>query len=248
VKAEGFGYSAEYDFNTFQITETSPSGSMNPKPTPSRRPEGIGDSESNTGKPLRPPAAEGETFRASSFTDIDGHWAARSIEDMYGKYMVKGVSETRFAPEDAITRAEFTLLAARALNLYGAEYRGGFKDVSADDWYAEGLQAAYDAGLLHPALTRGGAFEPDRPVSREEMASIIARTLKAAGADVSAAGDLSDYADEGLISDWALEDVAIAAGAGVIRGMNGAALEPGALSTRAQAALLIDRLMKLLEV
>ncbi|MNI75504.1 Endo-1,4-beta-xylanase A precursor [compost metagenome] len=76
------------------------------------------------------------------------------------------------------------------------------------------------------------------------------RALKAAGvwnpASVSAsASALSTFADNSMIADYAAEDIAALAAAGLIQGNPGGWISPSGQSTRAEAAVLLYRILML---
>ncbi|WP_156456287.1 S-layer homology domain-containing protein [Abyssisolibacter fermentans] len=56
-----------------------------------------------------------------TFKDIQGHWAKEEIEIMVAKHIAKGKVKDNFAPNDIISRAEFTDLIVRVLGLEGSE-------------------------------------------------------------------------------------------------------------------------------
>lgn len=89
------------------------------------------------------------TNPAEKFEDIDGHWAEKYIEDYSPLMQLKGISETEFAPDDTITRAQFLKMAMESLGVNAHAYREGeCLDANADDWYRFYLQGALDKGII----------------------------------------------------------------------------------------------------
>lgn len=174
-------------------------------------------------------------------TDIGGHWAEEDIKEMYDKGIVQGDQEQRFHPDNTITRAELVAMVTRAIGLSEAEYAGRFADVSADDWYAGVIQAALDAGLI----AEDTAFRPGDKVTREEMAKIIAG---AAGRIKELADPPEDYrldyGDAAAVSGWALEFVEFVSYHGFMSGKENNTFAPGASATRAEAATVLNRILK----
>src|SRR5690606_14231730 len=85
-----------------------------------------------------------------TFADLNGHWAKNDVELLASKLIVNGVSEADFAPDDSITRAEFTALMVRALGIkmnINVE-NTKFQDVTIDSWYASAIEAGVQAGLV----------------------------------------------------------------------------------------------------
>jgi len=58
---------------------------------------------------------EMDSAASTTFADISGHWAENIIKTLYSHGIVKGKSETSFAPDDIITNYEFMLLLTRTL-------------------------------------------------------------------------------------------------------------------------------------
>lgn len=89
------------------------------------------------------------TDRAEMFTDISGHWAEELIRAYTPTMNLNGVSKTSFAPDEAISRADFLKMAMEYAGLSGHAYREGeCLDASEDDWYRFYLQGALDKGVI----------------------------------------------------------------------------------------------------
>lgn len=181
-----------------------------------------------------------------SFADLNGHWAQQDVELMAAKLIVQGVSDTRFAPDDRITRAEFASLLVRAL---GFRTEGNiesytFQDVSRDAWYAPSVEAAAKAGLV--SGMSNDRFAPDSEITREQMAVMLANALTIVGkseiaSDPHALDKFSDVAD---ISVWARSAIAQAVSAGIINGVTVDQVAPADHATRAQAAVMLKRFLQ----
>ncbi|KUK40458.1 MAG: putative membrane protein, partial [Clostridia bacterium 62_21] len=165
----------------------------------------------------------------------DWAWAREAVEVLAGAGIVEGVDGRRFDPGRDITRAELTGLLVRALDLPVGANGPAFKDVPRDAWYAGTTAAAVRAGLV--SGYGDGTFRPVQPVTREELAVVLARALSLTSA---APGELT-FADAGDISGWARECVACTAGAGLIKGYPDGTFRPAATATRAEVAVLIYR-------
>lgn len=184
------------------------------------------------------------TSEVKGFGDIADHWAKRDIEYMTNKGIVDGVSSAVFAPEEAITRAEFLALVIRTIGAEEAPYDAAYADVDESAWYARVIQTGKNLGIIDPAMTPNNEFKPDANITREEMTSLIIRAYelgkeeKVQGADISAFNDSED------VSDWARGYVERAYALSVIKGMSGKKLAPTETATRAQAVTIIRRLYK----
>ncbi|WP_310832566.1 S-layer homology domain-containing protein [Paenibacillus pedocola] len=190
------------------------------------------------------------TIMHRHFDDTAGHWAEQDIDWMVRHLLVNGTSESAFKPNDSITRAEFTAMLVRALNLSdgGKETSAGFTDVDPSAWYSEAVQSAVSKGLVKG--WDNDHFGPNKTITREEMAVMIGRAYPLLGAgDPSAAdlGLLGQYSDSSNISSWAKKDVAMVLNDEIMKGITDSGFEPAGITTRAQAAVVLKRLLSKFE-
>ncbi|QHW34794.1 glycoside hydrolase [Paenibacillus rhizovicinus] len=139
------------------------------------------------------------------YDDIRSNYATEAIVNMTKLNFITGTGERRFEPDKAITRAEFVTLIDRLL---GMEPVSGaipaFADVLPAAWFYNWVETAIQLNLVQgtsPAL-----FEPQRPVSREEAAVILARAWKQPLIPSSSVQD-GLYSDQKQIDTWALPSV-----------------------------------------
>ena len=85
-------------------------------------------------------------------------------------------------------------------------------------------------------------FEPDAPVTREQLAVLLYRYASFMGHDVSAAGDLHAYTDAAQVSAYAAPAMQWATAAGLVTGDTGAMLRPTDPAIRAQTVTILMRL------
>src|SRR5690606_22420301 len=172
------------------------------------------------------------------FADVTAeHWASSLIQQAAAKQFIEGKSENTFAPNDTITRAEFTAILARILGL-SPDGAAPFTDVAANAWYAPAIAAAYEAGLVNGVNDH--SFAPQAGITREEMAVLLVRAMdyKKQGALGTASQDavgqgttdgtssvvnpqhnsVLNYEDADQISSWAMEAIRKATEAGIMQG------------------------------
>ncbi|MEW5897883.1 MAG: S-layer homology domain-containing protein [Bacillota bacterium] len=182
------------------------------------------------------------------FADVPaGHWAAGDIQVMAARRVLGGVSETSFAPEDNVTRAQFAAMLVRALGLSTAGATVDFKDVTRDRWYYRDVAAAFQAGLVsgYDAYT----FAPEDTITREQIAAMLVRALDRLGkTPVLREGEadtiLASYQDRTTISNWAMKSAALAVKADLVRGRRAGTFVPQGTATRAEGAVLLKRFMQ----
>ncbi|TDA65684.1 MAG: S-layer homology domain-containing protein [Clostridia bacterium] len=181
-----------------------------------------------------------------TFADIQLHWAKKDIELMASRWIARGMTETTFEPEGQVTRAQFAALLTRSLGIAEAkEGQSRFKDVSSGDWFYGAVLAAYEAGLVKGY--EDGTFRPNANITREEMATMVARGLAYAGKKVDVTGKvdtlLAKFTDRNQISGWAREAAAVAVQEGIVKGRTATTYVPRANATRAESTVMLKRLL-----
>jgi|GEM_PF-7070910 len=182
--------------------------------------------------------------------DVANHWAKKEVNDMVSRLIVPGVTDTQFRPNVPVSRAEFAAIVTRALGIQEAPYAGGFADVQAEDSFSGAVQAGIDYGLI--GGFGNGKFLPDRLISRQEAAVILAKAMEVAKLNVALSADeaarlLASFSDGGETASWARNGVAAAVRANLIGGRGGK-LDPAANVTRAETAVLVRRLLTAAEL
>lgn len=170
-------------------------------------------------------------------------WAGAAIQELAAKGILKGLTEDAFGPKKTLTRAEFLTMLARAYGLPAVSGGTSFNDVPAGAWYSEAIASAVAAGIVQGTGT--GKFEPNRAVTREEMAIMAANVwkLKAQPAAPDTASTLAGFADQAKIGGYAKDAVALLASAGIILGTGDGNFTPKGDANRAQAAVIVSRLL-----
>lgn len=181
-----------------------------------------------------------------SFNDIASvnEWAGRQIAVTAAKGIVEGRSEGKFVPGDQVTRAEFAKLIVKAFGLEDATATESFSDVNDSDWFKPYVAAAVKAGLIQGRSD--DKFEPNATITRAELATIASRALTKVRdykATVHTDAALKTFADAADIHSSLKDGVALATDLGVVIGEEGGKFNPNNGSTRAQAAVVIYRLL-----
>lgn len=186
------------------------------------------------------------TKTSAAFTDISGHWAASSIKYVTEKKLFSGISNNRFGPENTMTRGMLVTVLGRASNIDTAAFSKNttFSDVPQTGYYAPYIAWAYENKIV--SGTGDGMFSPDKPVTRGEMAVIITNYMKYIGKGTASSANLS-YADITDIESWGLEGVQFVTANGLMTGTSGNNFNFDGMSTRAQVATVMERLIRLIE-
>jgi len=166
-------------------------------------------------------------------TDISGHWAQVKIQSWIDKGLIKGYPDGTFKPDQDITRAEFMALVNRAFG-YTAVAPITYTDVKAGSWYAPEVAKAQAAGYItgYP----DGTMKPENPITREEVATIVAR-IKNLTSDANAA---DKYTDASKIGSWSKGQVGAVTSAKIMQGYPDGSFMPQGLITRAEVVEALD--------
>ncbi|WP_010276914.1 S-layer homology domain-containing protein [Paenibacillus senegalensis] len=183
-----------------------------------------------------------------SFNDISSvaQWAGQAIETAAAHGIIDGRAPGEFVPQAPVTRAEFAKMIVLVFGLEElASSSASFVDVNDSDWFQPYVAAASAAGIVNGRAE--GRFEPNAHVTRAEMAVMASRALEQTrGYVVSGEVEqaLSRFMDAADIHPSLQSGVGLSAQEGIIEGEENNRFNPNASSTRAQAAVVIYRLLK----
>ena len=166
------------------------------------------------------------------FSDISGHFAKDEIVRLSGEGILKGVSDTLFAPQQRLTRAQAAAIAVRTLGLPLSDGQASFSDTR-QHWASREIAAAVKAGLFEGYPD--GTFRPDAPVSRAEMTAVLSRMLEAS-LEGRGAG-FSDLPE----THWAYHEILALSHAGILNGYADGTFRPDDPVTRGESAAILGR-------
>ena len=185
------------------------------------------------------PGPEQPSTSTAVFADVSySDWYYDAVLYAASHDLMAGVSTGRFAPNDTLTRAQLVQI------LYALEGRpavssvSAFTDVASGAWYASAVNWAADSGVV--SGVGNGAFGPNDPLTREQLALILYRYAQNQGYDTTQGGmAVREFADYSSISSWASQAVTWAVNAGLLSGTGGGMLSPAGTATRAQVAQIL---------
>jgi hypothetical protein len=122
------------------------------------------------------------------FSDVSpADWYYGDVMSLAASGAISGYTDGTFRPNNTITRAEFTKILVFALDL--PTVRGnGFADTK-DFWANEVISTAIGNGVIRKS-EYGERFEPDKAISRLEIARMLVRAL-----NIKAGGGASPFID-----------------------------------------------------
>lgn len=176
------------------------------------------------------------------FSDVPStHWAYSFIKEMKDLGIVNGVSNTEFAPDANITRAEFAKMVAQAFGLKATATESVFTDCTASDWYTPFVIAGTEAGILKGISDT--EFGANQQITRQDICTVLGRILDAENT-MSAAAD-SSFTDIDQVADYAVAAVKAFVAAGVVNGYEDGTFRPTANATRAEVSKILCSVLKL---
>ena len=169
--------------------------------------------------------------------DIAGHWAETVVAKWYDNGIISGFPDGSFRPNEAVTRAQLAVIIDNIFK-FTTKADMYFSDVNGSEWFADAVAKCSQAGIING--NPNGTFEPNKPVTREQAAKMIAEAFKLTAADADA---YRTFADSSSIAAYAREYVSALYEAGYIAGVPGGNYEPKKGLTRAEALKIIDNIL-----
>lgn len=177
------------------------------------------------------------------FTDVtEENWFYDYVKAVYEKGLMIGMSDTTFAPQKTLTRAQFAEILYRMAGEEEVEYKALFEDVSADQWYTNAVIWAGEAGIINGY--GDGTFGPDHDITREQMAVMMYNFAEAMGYDLNNAADLDNFTDSEDVHEWAMDAMEWAVGNEIFIGNDESELLPGKGASRAECAAVVTRFVQ----
>ncbi|MTI54742.1 MAG: hypothetical protein FH760_07760 [Geosporobacter ferrireducens] len=196
------------------------------------------------GEPVEATDVSEATSEAIQFTDITEtyQFAEAAIQELTKKGIISGMGDGKFNPQGTLTRAQICTMMAASLGYEPKEYKGGFTDVNASDWFAPYVQAAADAGLFTGYTD--GSFKPNQPITRQEMAAVAGKAAVENGVVAQEKMDKfvmekSKFTDKDSVPAWAANAVAWLEAQGAFTGVAADRFEPAKVVNRAEAAVIL---------
>ncbi|GIP17363.1 hypothetical protein J40TS1_30050 [Paenibacillus montaniterrae] len=180
--------------------------------------------------------------------DVKTHWAKESVNNMAARLVIEGTGNNNFTPDRVITRSEFAVFVVKGLGLMHLDVeQNKFHDVSSATWFHDAVTIANDFGIV--LGYNDGAFHGDLEITREQGMAMIYRSFQLINPEASMSEDqinavLATYGDADKVAPWAKEAVAMLISQGITEGKSEQLLDPKGKMTRAEAAALIQRLLK----
>ena len=185
-----------------------------------------------------------KTHPLNIFNDLETvAWAEEAIISLTESGVTNGIGDNMFAPNNTITREEFSAMIIRAFIPDAESAEIEFSDVPTDAWYYDSVAKAYSVGIVNGISAN--LFGTGQNITRQDMAVMLYRISKYIKLNIAVPEDYMEFSDDEMISDYAKDAVYALRGAGVIKGVSELEFAPLANATRAQAAKMIYGLLEL---
>jgi hypothetical protein len=177
------------------------------------------------------------------FTDVRSNdWFCDSVRYVYENHLMGGTSGTTFSPKEKTTRGMIVTILYRMEKEPSVSAGAAFSDVKPGQYYANAVAWASQNGIV--SGYGDGRFGPNDTITREQMAAILYRYAGYKNQDVSAAADISAFADAGSISNYSVQALQWAVSEGLITGTTDTTLSPRGSAQRCEVATILMRFME----
>ncbi len=179
------------------------------------------------------------------FEDTLLHWGNEYINILAQSNIVSGRNDDEFAPDETVTRAEFSKMLASSFSMNTvSDDLAVFTDISKNDWYYNHITSLYLAGIVNG--TSDETFSPNENLTREQAVTMAVKLYEKA-TSMTAPVSHESFTDENDISDWATASVRKAVKLNIVKGFPDGTFVPKGSLTRAQAAVIIYNLANALK-
>ncbi|NLY73945.1 MAG: S-layer homology domain-containing protein [Firmicutes bacterium] len=181
-----------------------------------------------------------KVYAATSFSDIQEHWAAQPIQNLETNGIINGYPDGTFKPDQAITRAELAKIISKTLN-YQPVSGSKYPDIGGH-WAASHMNAVAEHKVMNSFAD--GKFQPERTVSRAQLATFICRILNVAKPEEKFGEDWSAGFADVPNDHWAFRYIELCNKLGLLpdKYQNLTQFHPDQAVTRAEAAWMIHAL------
>ena len=179
------------------------------------------------------------------FPDIaDDFWAAKEIDYVSARDIIKGKLTGDFAATETITRKTVAMILWRIMGSPEVEADTKLSDVNLNDRYTMAICWAEDVGVITGYTD--GTFRGDATLTRQHFAAMLYRFANYLDVKFAAASNkkLSEFTDFADIYGWAQEAVQWNVTCGFINGRANGTFDPQGNTTRAQLAVIMARFLQ----
>lgn len=182
------------------------------------------------------------------FDDLENYgWAEEHILTLYNAGVVDGMGNKTFAPGAHVTREQFVKMISALIIMPESTEKSGFTDVREGEWYEKYLDAAKQTGLV--SGRDDGSFGIGEQITRQDAAVMCVNALKIAKPELidGLVIEKPSFKDAEDISSYAVYAVSVLEELKILNGDNDGRFNPGKGASRAEAAVMISRVLGLVK-
>lgn len=208
---------------------------------------GGGGSSSGTVSAVAVPSLQTKTdapavTQKQIFNDLDGYeWAVSAIENLCTKGVVSGYGDGNYMPQSRVTRAEFSAMLVRLMGMADSTATVVFDDVKQNDWFYVYVATAKKAGFINGRSET--QFSPLDNITRAEAVIMIHNVLNSKGFNFESK-EVAGFTDISALDEVICEKISQLSSIGVIYGRDEKTFAPYDNLTRAEAAVIINRIIR----
>ncbi len=185
-------------------------------------------------------------YEQTVFADMNEHWATASIDRLTGMQAIRGYEDHLFHPNGQVTRAQFASILAKAFGLQASGNVPAFNDANdIPAWAKSDIAALVQAGWISGYMENGQlSFKPDQAITRAEIAVLLNRVLRRDSQPIGETA--SSFTDASHIPSWAQASVNALVQSGMLQGYEDQTFRADRHATRAEAVVMIHKLLDVL--
>lgn len=171
------------------------------------------------------------------FQDVKPNdWYYKQVQYVYENDLMTGTGAATFSPKTATLRGMVAFILYKIDGAPPVSGSAGFTDVTSQ-YFAKAVTWAVQNKII--AGVGNGRFNPNGPVTREQLALMLYNYAKYKGYDITSSADLTRFSDYGKIHSWGREALAWANALGLVSGTSGNRIDPTGNAVRGQMAVIL---------
>lgn len=180
------------------------------------------------------------SVQAAVLSDLNGHWSAGDVNRLIARGAIGGYPDGTFRPDKSISRAEFSKILRQSLGL--ATMNGtAFRDTDAH-WASTDIETLIANEIIVPS-EYGTNYGPDGAITRREIAIMLIRAMGLNRDAVALSGQPTGFQDDAKLASYDKGYLYLARELGLIGGYEDGSFRPNNKATRAEASVMIVRLL-----
>lgn len=183
------------------------------------------------------------TRSTTTFTDILNDSHKEYIEELAARNIIQNDGNGKFYPNQNITRAEFAVMMARALDIQPSTDTN-FNDIKGKSYESE-VQALYEIGIIQGVNST--TFNPNSTLTRQQAAMMVQRMLEYLNVDTDV-WESPQFTDAHLIAESATNAVALMQSLDIVSGKSNGSFDPLGKLTRSQLAKILYKALQTAEL